>query len=449
MNSDLGSRYASWGRYPRAVPRKVVPLRWRTEQPEWNPCPGPVLPHGKGRSYGDVCLNGGGTLIDVTPLDRFIAFDEHEGELRCEAGVTLAEILRVIVPRGWFLPVTPGTKYVTVGGAIANDVHGKNHHRAGTFGCHVRELELLRSDGARITCSATTASDLFQATIGGLGLTGVILCAAFRLKRIDGPYVEEERVRFRDLEEFFEVSAESDDRCEYTVAWLDSLATGRRLGRGVFFRGNHASVSGPRGAASPRTARVRVPVSTPEWVLNRLGVQCFNRAYYLLQGWGRGPRRTHYDGFFYPLDGIGDWNRLYGRRGFLQWQCVVPTDADGKVLRTILDRATRSGLGSFLCVLKRFGAVGSPGMLSFPRPGLTLALDFAFRGNATLRLLDDLDAVVREVEGAIYPGKDARMSHETFAAGFPSWERFATFIDPNFSSSFWRRVTRDGPRAAE
>lgn len=428
--------YHSWGRYPAATPSGVLPVVWRSDPPALDRVAGPVLPYACGRSYGDSCLNDGGLLLDVCRLDRLIAFDEERGLLRCEAGVTLAEILALTVPRGWFLPVLPGTRWVSVGGAIANDIHGKNHHRAGTFGAHVTRLELLRSSGERIVCSP--GDPLFAATVGGLGLTGLILWAEIRLKRVPGAGIAMERIRFPDLDAFFALAAE-DHAFEYTVAWVDCLARGQRLGRGIYMRGNHAALDG--ATPSPlRPARLRVPVDAPAGLLNGLTLGLFNEAYYRCQLRTRRRMTVPYAPFFFPLDGVGDWGRLYGPRGFLQYQCVVPDEPGGEPIRTILERISRSGEPASLAVLKRFGSVRSPGLLSFPREGITLAVDFAFRGRATLELLDDLDAVVRESGGSVYPAKDARMSAESFRAFFPAHERFAAERDPKFSSSFWRRV---------
>ena len=409
---------------------------WRDAPPRLSEVEGSLLPRGCGRSYGDSCLNAGGTLVDCTGLDRFIDLGP-DGVLRCEAGVTLAEVLDVVVPRGWFLPVVPGTKWVTVGGAIANDIHGKNHHHVGTFGAHVSSLELLRSTGERLVCSSEANPELFAATIGGLGLTGIILWAEIRLRRISGAAIEVDRVRFAGLDEFLSIARE-DAAYDYTVAWVDCLSRGRRLGRGIYHRGSHTGGGAPRPATSG--PRIRIPCDAPNALLNRTTLGMFNAVQYR---WGmrRQARRTvGYEPFFFPLDGIGDWNRLYGPRGFLQYQCVVPETTDGSAIRSILSRVAGSSETAGLGVLKRFGSLRSPGMLSFPRPGLTLAVDLAYRGSSTLGLLESLDAEVREAGGAVYPAKDARMSGESFRHFFPAWERFAVQVDPKFSSSFWRRV---------
>lgn len=434
-------RGESWGRYPSAR-QQWRPVEWahevlpRGEKERW------VLPYGQGRSYGDSCLNHGGVLLSTQHLNRFLAFDRTQGVLRCEAGATLDQILRLIVPQGWFLPVTPGTRFVSIGGAIANDVHGKNHHRAGTFGCHVRSLALVRSDGQRIECGPDHNSDWFAATVGGLGLTGLIVSAEIQLKPIASLGIVMESQRFRDLNEFMALSVEAEQDDEYSVAWVDCLASGKRLGRGLFMRGNHAppSAQGP----SPRAPRpgLSVPLDAPSLLLNRISMRAFNTLYYHRHPSGVRRRCVHYEPFFYPLDAIRNWNRIYGHRGFLQYQCVVPFTDGTRTIAALLERIARSGRGSFLSVLKTFGNVHSPGLLSFPRPGITLALDFPFRGPATLALLDELDIITRDAGGAVYPAKDARMSAASFQAFYPAWQHFARYVDPHFSSSFWRRVTR-------
>ena len=412
----------SWGRYPQAAHTAEVPLVWRGEASL--PASRPVLAYGQGRSYGDACLNDGGTLLRTAGLDRFIDFEG--GVLRCEAGVTLAQILDFAVPRGFFLPVVPGTQFVSVGGAIANDIHGKNHHRAGTFGRHVRRLELLRSDG-RVECAP--GDPLFSATVGGLGLTGLITLAEIALAPIPGPAVRVEAIPFAGLDHFFALSDESDLRCAYTVAWLDVLAASHR---GILFRGDHAA-----GPVRPPRARVSVPLDLP--LVHDLTVRAFNSAYYASQRLAAGHRRVHYQPYFFPLDGVGRWNRLYGKRGFLQFQCVTP-GRDG--IRAVLDEAARLGAGSPITVLKKFGDLPSPGMLSFPRPGFTVALDLANQGERTFAQFARLEEVAMEAGGALYPAKDARMSAATFARSSPRLAEFAPFVDPAFSSSFWRRVAQ-------
>jgi len=431
------ARHGSWGNYPQARHR-IHRQRWRQD-----PLPAAgsesMLPHGLGRSYGDSCLNDGGMLIDTTGLDHLIDFNEQTGRLRCEAGVSLGTILRLMAPRGWFPPVVPGTCHVTVGGAIANDIHGKNHHRTGTFGRWVPRFELLRSDGRRMTCAPDENPDWFAATLGGLGLTGLITWAEIDLKRIPGQSIDYQTVRFECLDEFFDLARQSDESFEYTVAWIDAFAKKPRLGRGHFIRGNHCA----DGDRAPRSggSGLRVPFDAPSLLLHPWNMRLFNALYYLRQRKQVVRRVVPYTPFFFPLDSIRDWNRLYGKRGFLQHQSVVPTDGGQEAIRRMLEKIVEAGEGSFLAVLKLFGDLPSPGMLSFPAPGVTLALDFPHRGKSTLGLLDELDAVVRDRGGRVYPAKDARMSADSFRRFFPAWEDFSAYVDPAFSSSFWRRVT--------
>jgi len=428
----------SWGRLPRVRPSAVVRLHWA----EADACAGriaPLLAHGLGRSYGDVCLNEGGTLLLTCGLDRFVALDEQAGVLECEAGVSLAEILELVVPRGWFLPVVPGTQQVTVGGAIANDVHGKNHHRAGTFGGQVRSLELLRSSGERLLCSPERNRELFAATVGGLGLTGLILKARLALRRVASTRVVAETLPLRDLSEFFARSAESDRTFEYTVAWIDCLASGARLGRGILHRGNHAQAPGP--LVWRAGGRLSVPLELPFSPLTRLTLRAFNGLYHARHR-RAGAGAVEALGFFFPLDTVQRWNRIYGRAGFFQFQCQVAPAAAPEAIRALLAAIARSGQGSFLAVLKNFGAAPSPGLLSFPREGTTLALDFPDRGERTARLFGELHAIVAAHRGRIYPAKDAHMSPGQFEAQHgEALPAFRAQVDPAFSSSLWRRVT--------
>lgn len=433
-------RYRSWGGTPSAH-QTVIPLFWARENlPEIQNYP--ALPFGNGRSYGDVCINNGGTLLETRKLDRFVDFNFQDGEVTCEGGVLLAEILNLIVPQGWFLPVTPGTRFVTVGGAIANDVHGKNHHRAGTFGCHVREFEILRSDGTRTVCSPSQNSGLFSATIGGLGLTGVILWARISLRRIANPFIQSESVPFFNIDHFFRLSEESDRDYEYTVAWIDCLGKGKSLGRGIFFRGNHSAPLFPP-PSPPSKNKIAIPFDIPVSLVNPLTLRMFNELYFLKKRKPVDPSPVFYEPFFYPLDGIADWNRIYGKKGFFQYQCVLPLNVGKESIREILERITRSRNGSFLAVLKIFGNIQSPGLLSFPRKGLTLAMDFANHGKRTTDFLDTLDEVVERAGGAIYPAKDARMPGNLFKKSFPGWEKFLQYKDPLLESGFWRRVMEE------
>jgi FAD/FMN-containing dehydrogenase len=331
---------------------------------------------------------------------------------------------------------------VTVGGAIANDVHGKNHHGSGTFGNHVLRFELLRSDGVRRICSADQNPELFAATIGGLGLTGVITWAEFRLIRVPGPWIDQEVIRYRGLSEFLDLSAQAESRFDYTVAWIDCLAGGRNLGRGHLIQGNHSSFQGegPRLEKFSRPS-LSVPFQLPVSPLFGASVRAFNELYFRRQFKRTKIAKVHFNPFFYPLDSIDQWNRIYGRQGFLQYQFVVPQSADGlKALEQILRHTSDRGMGSFLAVMKIFGKTASPGLLSFPRPGITLALDFKATTSGLLPALSRFDEWVMEAGGAVYPAKDARMKPEVFRASFPALARFRSSVDPAISSSFWRRM---------
>ncbi len=433
----------SWGRYPKAAPAAAYFLHDRSA-----PLPlteKPLLAFGNGRSYGDVCLNEDGNLLLTQGMDRFIEFDSKSGILRAEAGLLLSKILEITVPQGWFLPVTPGTRFVTLAGALANDVHGKNHHRAGTLGRHVRALELLRSDGSRRICSPTKSSDWFAATVAGLGLTGLITWVELQLRPIESRWIEVESISFPDLAHFFSLSAESDQSHEYTVAWYDCTGKGKALGRGIFLRGNHASGTIGNAASNSSFQRnnflrnkfLKVPFTPPLPLVNQLSIRLFNMLYYHKP---RSRHLSHYEPFFYPLDWLGRWNLIYGPNGFLQYQSVLPISTAKAALQELFQRIAASGEGSFLTVLKMFGSLPSPGLLSFPRHGATVALDFPFKGRKTEQLLDSLDKVVMQAGGALYPAKDARMSPEMFRASFPQINRFKKYIDKKFSSSFWRRM---------
>ena len=437
---DLGS----WGRVLRARHLVSAPGGMEEAGASVGREALPVLGYGCGRSYGDSPLNPDGRLVDMRRLNRFIAFDRVTGVLTCEAGVTLAEILAVVCrPEGdgggWFLPVSPGSRFVTVGGAIANDVHGKNHHRFSTFGAHVVAFDLARSDGGVVACSALENGELFAATIGGMGLTGLILRASLRLRRVAGLAMEAEDVRFDDLAGFFALAGESEVDWEYTAAWIDCLATGAQLGRGIFSRARH--VAGRSAVPPSRAPRLNWPLTLPVSLANSVSVRAFNALY--LRRLGRGGRARRiggYDGVLYPLDAIGNWNRVYGRAGFFQFQCVVPPDVAPAAIAEMLRLIAASGQGSMLSVLKTFGDLPSPGMLSFPMPGATLALDFPNKGASTRGLLAALERVTLDAGGRLYPAKDGVMTAAGFHDSNPALQRFLPHVDPAFSSAFARRV---------
>lgn len=426
---------SSWGRLS-ADPHHVVGLSDPRKVREALACGGaPGVAHGMGRSYGDACLNPQGTLWLTTGLDHFIAFDDRTGRLVCEAGVLLCDIQRLAVPRGWILPVTPGTQLVTVGGAIANDVHGKNHHVLGAFGDHVQRLTLLRTDGETIQCGADERPDWFAATVGGVGLTGVIVQAEIQLRRIPGPWLETETIPYANLDEFFLLADDSEAQWEHTVSWIDCIPGSG--GRGVFMRGN--PVAAKRQPAPPGR-QLTMPIVPPVSLVNRLSLRPFNMAYYHLKKWRAGRAVTHYEPFFYPLDNLLEWNRMYGPRGFFQYQSVVPRGVARDAVQSMLQEIARFGDGSFLAVLKTFGNRTPVGMLSFAQPGATLALDFPNHGEHTQKLFARLDAIVTEARGRIYLAKDARMPRALFEAGYPRLPEFLKYRDRGISSGLSRRL---------
>jgi decaprenylphospho-beta-D-ribofuranose 2-oxidase len=376
-----------------------------------------LTPRGLGRSYGDSSL--GSTMLDLTGLDSLVAFDEATGVLTCEAGVSLSTLITVLLPRGWFLPVTPGTRYVTVGGAIASDVHGKNHHVAGAFSEHVLSLSLMVASGEVLTCSPSELPELFHATCGGMGLTGVILSATIQMIPVQSGNIDELLIRTSTLGETLEAFEEHAD-ATYSVAWIDLVARGSSLGRSLVMLGEHAS-DGDLSVA-PGDPAVSVPVDVPSVFMNRATVTAFNALYY---GRVRQSSLQHVVGleaFFYPLDKAADWNRLYGRRGFLQYQFVIPFEGGAELLSEIVRRVADAGLASPLAVLKVMGA-GNANLLGFCAPGFTLALDLKL-GPRALALCDELDALVVGAGGRLYLTKDSRMSPATFRACYPRLEEF-------------------------
>lgn len=428
--------FPSWGRYP-FTDQKGVKLTSRFDD---LPAADNFLPYGNGRSYGDSCLNKEGVVFSTQNLNHFIAFDQETGLLRCESGVLLKTILDVMVPQGWFLCVVPGTQFATVGGAIANDVHGKNHHVFGNFGHHIKQFELLRSDGQRLLCSPTENSDYFYASIGGLGLTGVITWADIQLRKVAGAAVEQENIKYQNLDDFFSLSEESEQEFEYTVAWLDCLASGDKLGRGHFTRANHKARADNTVAAPQR--QLNVPITLPISPVNKFTLKAFNELYYHRQLDVQKNSTVHYAPYFFPLDSIYNWNRMYGKKGFLQYQCVLPPEYSKEGIRELIERIAKAKMGSFLAVLKVFGDVESQGWLSYPMAGANLALDFPYAGQKTHDFLNRLDEVVVQAGGRVYPAKDAHMQAEHFQQYYPRWEDLEQLRDPNINSSFWRRVTQ-------
>lgn len=429
----------SWGRVVRATHRVARP-RFADEigclVSEFT-ADAPGLAVGLRRSYGDSNLNPEGLLIDMTGVDRMISFDRETGLMRAEAGVSFSQALQLLAPAGWFLPTTPGTRFVTMGGAVANDVHGKNHHAAGTFGASVTRLKLWRTDGSAQEIGP--GDPLFHATVGGLGLTGVIEWVEFRAVRIPSTEVMGEDTSFQHVSDYFKIASEKKERFEHTMAWVDCMTSGANLGRGILSAANwyeHGDLKAHR-----EEPRQKVPVEAPSFAISSLTVRAFNSIRHDLKRMRVGPYRKHYERFLYSLDGIADWNRLYGSRGFYQYQCVLPPETAREGVTELLETITSSGQGSPLAVLKDFGPNPPVGLLSFPREGTTLALDFRNQGESTLDLMTDLDRIVASAGGRLYPAKDGRISAALFQAGFPKWQEFRAHVDPGLSSAFWRRVS--------
>lgn len=401
----------------------------------------PGIAHGMGRSYGDVALNAGGTLWLTTGLNHFIHFDLQHGVLHCEAGCTLQDIQRCLVPQGWMLAVSPGTQMITVGGAIANDVHGKNHHHYGSFGDHVIELTLLRSDGDVICCSRSQHAAWFYASLGGIGLTGIILSAKIQMRAIDTPWIESENTPYYSLSDFFALSDAATPHWEHCVSWIDCLNGAQA--RGIFMRGRSCAADVAPAPSNVKSAQLKSPqiqfaITPPISLVNPLSLRCFNFSYFHRNKHKK--QISYFESFFYPLDGLQHWNRMYGPRGFYQYQSLIPHTSAMDATQEMLRQIKKSGQGSFLAVLKTFGPRESGGLLSFARSGVTLALDFPNCGDETLRLLTRLDHIVMEAQGRVYLAKDARMPRALFEAGYPRFQEFLKYKDPAISSDMSRRL---------
>ncbi len=439
---------SGWGRLPVTEcavyrpekRREVAAILASGEQPSF-------IARGLGRSYGDTSCNDRAGVILMTRLNRMLAFDPETGVLECEAGVGLDEIIDVFLPRGFFLPVTPGTKFVTVGGAIANDVHGKNHHCDGSFSEFVLDFQLLTPGQGVLHCSREENPDVFWATVGGAGLTGVILTARLRLRRVETAYIRVDYRRAENVHDALASMSELDEKYRYSVAWVDCLAKGRRLGRSVLMYGEHAAVDELPAKRRREPLRVRpraalnVPFDLPAWTLNPFSVKAFNNLYYALHPSADG-QIVDYDRYFYPLDSVHNWNRIYGRRGFVQFQATLPkTSADGLV--ELLERLSAARRASFLAVLKVFGAQGQ-GWLSHPRPGYTLTLDIPY-ARGLREFVKELEKITLDRGGRLYLAKDALAAPESFAAGYDKLDAFRELkarLDPDgvLSSSQARRL---------
>ncbi|WP_386688749.1 FAD-binding protein [Lonepinella sp. MS14437] len=393
------------------------------------------LVFGNGRSYGDVPLNSNGLIWNMSGLSRFISFDPEQAILHCEAGITLQEIHRVFNPLGWMLPVTPGTLIPTVGGAIANDVHGKGHHSSGSFGDHLLYIKLLRTDGEIIECSRQHNADWFYATIGGIGLTGVILEAKLTMRKITSTWIDAETIPFYHLDNFFTLSDSSEQAWEYSVSWIDCFSG--KNSRGLFMRGNLSQETKPTPSPKERSFPIMPPVS----LVNGISLPLFNFAYFNINRLKPRKQLVDFEPFFYPLDAIHDWNRMYGPKGFFQYQSVIPKEVGKVATDEMLKVIKKSGEGSFLGVLKTFGHSESGGLLSFPmKDGVTLALDFPNKGESTLRLFNLLDRIVEEARGRLYLAKDTRMPKSLFEKGYPRIAEFLRFHDKGISSDLSRRL---------
>ena len=440
-------KLSGWGRYP-VLDCRLESLQGREDMRGLLRRADTLIARGNGRSYGDAALNPDLTL-SMLAMNRMQAFDTQTGLLTCEAGVLLADILETFVPCGWFPPVVPGTKFVTVGGMIAADVHGKNHHQDGSFGAHVESLLLVTADGETRTCSRSENANLFLATLGGMGLTGIILSASFRLRPIETAFVMEETLATENLDEtmtLFEASAS----WPYSVAWIDCLARGAKQGRSLLMRGKfieHKALPTRRAPDPLRPAtphQLTVPFDAPAVLLNRLSIRAFNEWYYRRGAWLSRPRPVHFDRFFFPLDRVGAWNRLYGRRGFVQYQCVLPRGKSPTGIRALLDRISAVRRGSFLAVLKLFGPTGE-GLLSFPMEGYTLTLDFPMH-TGTPALLVTLDEITHRHGGRVYLAKDACSTPARLRQGYPQYDMFNTIRTeaagpaPKFASALSRRL---------
>lgn len=409
-------KLSGWGRYPRLdarihAPRRIEALRERVLSE-----PG-LIARGNGRAYGDSAINVSATL-DMRHFNRLLAFDPESGRLIAEAGVLLGDVVAVFLPRGWFLRVTPGTKFVTLGGAIAADVHGKNHHKDGSFRACVDWIDVMGPDGEVRRCSRQEDSALFDHTLGGMGLTGVILRAAIRLRPVETAWIRQTTLAAPDLPAAM-AAFEAQREASYSVAWIDCLGRGRNLGRSLVMLGEHAALSDLPRAHSRAPLHIApgrqrsLPFDLPAPALNRFSLRAFNALYYRAGARRRGVRLVDWDRYFYPLDAILGWNRLYGRRGFAQFQCVLPLERSEAGLGALLAETARAGAGSFLAVLKRFGAQDSA--FSFPMEGYTLALDFPMNAK-TLALLERLDRIALAHGGRFYLAKDSRMSAATLHA---------------------------------
>lgn len=422
----MKKQIANWGNYPKiesneesfAFTEQLQELLSRNEN---------FIPRGNGRCYGDASLAK--TTISTLKFDKILSFDTATGVFECQSGLTLDNILEVIVPAGWFLPVTPGTKFITVGGAVASDVHGKNHHVDGSFSNHILEMEIVLASKESVICTPQIHADLFEATCGGMGLTGVISRVRFQLKKIETSFIRQKQIKAENLEELIRLFDEYQ-HYTYSVAWIDCLKKGDQFGRSILMLGEHANLKDLNEKQKkdplqlPKKKQINFPFNLPSWVLNAFTVKAFNFLFYSKNFKKEINNVIGYEPFFYPLDAILHWNRGYGKKGFVQYQFVLPLEAK-KGLIEILQRISDKGLGSFLAVLKVFGKQES--IISFPKEGYTLALDFPVKAGL-LEFLDELDQIVLHYGGRLYMSKDARMKPEILQHGYPDLQKFKDIV---------------------
>jgi FAD/FMN-containing dehydrogenase len=422
----MKKQIANWGNYP-VIESDEKSFVFTEQLKKVIDTDSSFIARGNGRCYGDASLSE--NTISTLKYDKILSFDTESGVFECQSGITLDQILEVVIPKGWFLPVTPGTKFITIGGAVGSDVHGKNHHVDGSISNHILEMDVMLGSGEIITCSQTLNQDLFEATCGGMGLTGVIVSVKFGLKKIETSYIRQKQIKAENLQELI---ALFDDYSSYTysVAWIDCLKKGKHFGRSILMLGEHAAVNELKDEQKkaplklPAKKQIIFPFNLPSFVLNQFSVKAFNFLYYHKNFTREIDSIVSYEPFFYPLDAVLHWNRMYGKNGFVQYQFVLPLDAKQGLIE-ILNRISDEGLGSFLAVLKVFGKQES--MISFPKEGYTLALDFPVK-KGLLEFLDELDEVVLKYNGRLYMSKDARMKPEMLVGGYPDLPKFKSII---------------------
>lgn len=422
-------KISNWGNYPVIEAKEVAP---RDEGAVFDAIKGKKawIGRGMGRCYGDSSLAE--TTVSSLKMNHFLAFDNQTGILTCEAGVTYEDLLNTFVPKGWFPPVTPGTKFVSIGGAVASDVHGKNHHVEGSFSHHTLSFQLMLASGEIMTCSREENEPIFWATFGGMGLTGIILQVTFQLKKIETSYIKVTSIKAKNLSEILNLLTQFE-HTTYSVAWIDCVKSGDSMGRSLLMKGEHATLEDIKNTrfatkplAIPQKFKLTVPFYLPSFTLNKLTVGLFNFGIYNTQLSKEVNHIQDYDSFFYPLDVIHHWNRIYGKRGFTQYQFVIPKEAGYEAMKKILEMVVKAGMASFLAVLKTFGK--QDGLLSFPMEGYTLTLDFPIMPTL-FSILDTLDEVVSSYGGRIYLTKDVRVSPEMFAKMYPKLPEFQAILD--------------------